>query len=192
MPWEKQFDREDVLDKAMHAFWRHGYSGTSMKDLIGCMGLNPGSIYATFGDKKSLFRHALEHYKHQTHELLADFERTYPPRQAILELFKKMVEDVRTGPQNGACFIVNTVVETTPKDEKIDCAAQAGLAEFDAFIGKMIKAGQDRGEINPTLNVEKTSRILMGLIVGGRVLARGHLDDKALQDFIDHADHIIS
>lgn len=55
MPWEKQFSPDDVLVKAMNAFWARGYESTSMQDLVACMGINRGSLYATFGDKRSLF-----------------------------------------------------------------------------------------------------------------------------------------
>ena len=49
MPWEKQFDHDEALSKAMGAFWAHGYEATSMQDLVDCMGVNRGSLYATFG-----------------------------------------------------------------------------------------------------------------------------------------------
>ena len=62
MPWEKQFDSDAVLDKAMQAFWARGYEATSMQDLVDCMGINRGSLYATFGDKHSLFIQALRRY----------------------------------------------------------------------------------------------------------------------------------
>lgn len=62
MPWEKQFDVDDALTKAMHAFWARGYEATSIRDLVDRMGINRGSIYATFGDKRSLFIQALRHY----------------------------------------------------------------------------------------------------------------------------------
>ncbi len=47
MPWEKQFDTDEALAKAMHAFWARGYEATSMQDLVDCMGVNRGSLYAT-------------------------------------------------------------------------------------------------------------------------------------------------
>ena len=62
MPWEKQFDPDTALDKAMQAFWAHGYDATSIQDLVDCMGINRGSMYATFGDKRSLFIQALNRY----------------------------------------------------------------------------------------------------------------------------------
>jgi len=191
MPWEKQFERDEVLEKAMQAFWQHGYDGTSMKDLIACMGINPGSIYATFGDKKNLYCQALEYYQHQSGELFADYEEKYSPRRAILALFEKIADDVRRGPEHRTCFLVNAVIEAAPKDQAIDKVAKTCLSDFEVFLQKLIKAGQDEGEIDPSLDVPKTSHVLLALIVGERVLARGHLADDAFDDFVSQVDKIL-
>lgn len=58
----RSFDREAALDSAMLLFWRHGYEATSLADLTAAMGIGPPSLYAAFGDKKSLFRAAVGRY----------------------------------------------------------------------------------------------------------------------------------
>ena len=58
----KQFDRNDVLDHAMAVFWRNGYQATSIQDLVEATGINRGSLYTTFGDKRGLFLAVLDHY----------------------------------------------------------------------------------------------------------------------------------
>ena len=62
MARHKEFEREVVLEKAMATFWRYGYEGTSVQTLVENMGINRGSIYDTFGDKRSLFLAAIQHY----------------------------------------------------------------------------------------------------------------------------------
>ena len=52
------FDREAVLDKAMHVFWEHGYEGASLTGLTKAMGISTTSMYAAFGNKEELFRKA--------------------------------------------------------------------------------------------------------------------------------------
>src|SRR5271170_4685314 len=58
----KQFDSEEVLERAMVVFWRNGYQATSIQDLVEATGVNRGSLYATFGDKRGLFLAVLDHY----------------------------------------------------------------------------------------------------------------------------------
>jgi TetR/AcrR family transcriptional repressor of nem operon len=191
MPWEKQFKRDEVLEKAMHAFWQHGYDGTSMKDLIACTGLNPGSIYASFGDKKNLFCQALEHYEAQSRDKFADFAANHSPRDAILAVFQNIADDTENGPEGSSCFLVNSVVDAGPKDDKIKQLTETGLSEFENFLKNMILAGQDSGDIDPDISPTNTARLLMGLVIGGRILARGHLDRVALEDFVRQADQIL-
>ncbi|MDT8914105.1 TetR/AcrR family transcriptional regulator [Amycolatopsis sp. PS_44_ISF1] len=62
MAGRKQFDIEGALDAAMTQFWRAGYADSSVDDLCRATGLNRSSLYATFGDKDSLFRRCLERY----------------------------------------------------------------------------------------------------------------------------------
>lgn len=56
------FDYDTALEKAMHAFWEHGYEGTSMATLMAAMDMNKASIYAAYGSKEALFQKALESY----------------------------------------------------------------------------------------------------------------------------------
>ena len=40
MPWEKQFDVDAALSRAMEAFWSKGYEATSTQELLGRMGVS--------------------------------------------------------------------------------------------------------------------------------------------------------
>ena len=61
----KEFDPDLAAQEAMEAFWEHGYTATSVTDLLEEMGLHRGSLYGTFGDKKKLFLAALDKYQDQ-------------------------------------------------------------------------------------------------------------------------------
>jgi TetR/AcrR family transcriptional repressor of nem operon len=58
----KQFDQSEVLDRAVMLFWRRGYEATSIGDLVEAIGINRGSLYATFGDKRRFFLASLQRY----------------------------------------------------------------------------------------------------------------------------------
>ena len=58
----KEFNREEVLDRAIATFWCRGYEATSVQDLLDEMGINRGSLYDTFGDKHTLFLAAIDRY----------------------------------------------------------------------------------------------------------------------------------
>ena len=58
----KEFDERDALLAAMGVFWRQGYEGTSIPDLLKATGLSRSSLYETFSDKATLFEAAAALY----------------------------------------------------------------------------------------------------------------------------------
>ena len=48
----KQYDRTNLLDRAVELFRRHGFNGTSTAELVAELGVNRKSMYAEFGSKQ--------------------------------------------------------------------------------------------------------------------------------------------
>ena len=70
MPKSVTFDTENVMENVMELFWRKGYNGTSMQELVNATGLNRSSLYNTYGDKFSLFEQAIQGYSvRQTYKM---------------------------------------------------------------------------------------------------------------------------
>ena len=59
----RTFDRDVALDKAMRLFWEHGYEQTSIIDLTQELGISAPSLYAAFGDKRTLFDEAVARFE---------------------------------------------------------------------------------------------------------------------------------
>ena len=57
-----EYDPAEALDAAMQAFWRRGYQGTSMRELLDATGLSKSSFYQAFGSKEGAFEQALVQY----------------------------------------------------------------------------------------------------------------------------------
>lgn len=58
----RTFDTDAVLDQVVDLFWQHGFDGVAMQDVCAATGLNPGSLYAAFGDKQGMFVQAMQRY----------------------------------------------------------------------------------------------------------------------------------
>ena len=58
----REFDVDEVLDRATELFWTRGYEATSVQELVDTLGVNRASLYATFGDKAQLFAAVLDRY----------------------------------------------------------------------------------------------------------------------------------
>jgi AcrR family transcriptional regulator len=56
----RNFDEENVIERAAGAFGRLGYMGCSVDDLVEATGLQRGSLYKVFGSKRGLFEKVLQ------------------------------------------------------------------------------------------------------------------------------------
>src|SRR3954470_23121290 len=113
----RTFDDDDVVERAMHLFWRRGYATTSMRDLTDAVGVLPGSLYGAFGDKHALFVLALERYAEDTRETA---ERLRQGRRALARLralLTAALEAAAEEPGRG-CMLGNTAAESIPDDGK--------------------------------------------------------------------------
>ncbi|MBS0150720.1 MAG: TetR/AcrR family transcriptional regulator [Nitrospira sp.] len=56
------YDSDMALTAALDLFWSKGFAETSLDDISAATGMTRPSIYAAFGDKKALYRKALEKF----------------------------------------------------------------------------------------------------------------------------------
>src|SRR5579862_4531873 len=67
----RSFDEREALEKATQVFWSKGYDGVTIDDLVDGMGVGRPSLYAVFGDKRTLFLRALRAYAEKKGALAA-------------------------------------------------------------------------------------------------------------------------
>ena len=188
MPWEKQYDETEVMEQAMRAFWAHGYESTSVNDLVRVTGLNRGSLYAAFTDKRTLFLKVLRHYdKHRQEEVLDRLAASHGPRDAILALFEVAACPSSSGDDPSGCLAVNTALEVAPHDPEIRAFVQAAFARVENFFCTMIASARREGTIKETISPRRTAQALLGLFLGLRVLSRSGAEGAALEAITSQA-----
>lgn len=188
MPWGKSFDVADALDKAMQTFWARGYEATSMQDLVDCMGVNRGSLYATYGDKRAIFLASLRMYDEKMRRtLVAGIEQQHQPREAIRRLFLAFLENVSEAGGNRGCFLTNTALELAPHDPEIGRIVGHAQKQVEKFFARMIKKGKAQGAIAGHVRPAETARGLLASLLGLVVLTRSRPDKVLLQSVVDDA-----
>jgi len=168
----RAFDKEEVLEAASNAFWLRGYEATSTRDLTDCTGLSPSSLYATFGDKRTLFREALDHYLVILRERMSRLEAGPSPAAAITGFFDEVIARSLNDKLQRGCLMVNSALESSPRDPEIQDAIGRELALIEKFFHRSFIAGQKAGEIPARHDAEDAARNLLAVLLGIRVLAR--------------------
>lgn len=188
MPWEKNFDVEKVLGEAMRAFWARGYEATSMQDLVDCTGVNRGSLYATYGGKRTIFLAALRMYDETLRRgLLADIARRHGPREAIRQVFLSFIANVSDKGGNRGCFLTNTALELAAHDPEIGHMVAHAQEEIEAFFARMIGQAKAQGELPEHVDPTVTARGLLASLIGLAVLTRSRPEKALLQSVVDEA-----
>jgi TetR/AcrR family transcriptional repressor of nem operon len=85
----REFDETVILEAAIQCFWAKGLEATSMRDLIGRMGITGASVHNAFGDKRALYRRALAYYLEVASENVSLVSKPPCPRVRQLKCFSR-------------------------------------------------------------------------------------------------------
>ena len=166
-----QFERDEVLERAMQAFWDQGYNATSMTDLVDATDLRPGSIYAAFNSKEGLFLAALDHYaEHSVAKIERALTEAESPLEGIRSFFRKLGKEAAGEHSSRSCLLVNTVLELARQNETVQKRVNRHLGTIEALFRHALETAQTRGELSPDKDPKALAAFLMTTIWGLRVL----------------------
>src|ERR1700755_3244285 len=108
MPRNKEFNEDEVLNKAKDLFRKNGYNGTSMDDLVQATGLSRSSIYDTFGDKHGLFLKSLDQYRNEQQcTMEQQTAQSDSPKKKIRAIFDYYIKDILADKDGNGCLLIN-------------------------------------------------------------------------------------
>ena len=191
MPWEKSFDEDIAVEKAMQVFWEKGFDSASIADLIDGTGINRGSLYNAFGGKQPLFVKALLKYDVNRQAMLAKLEALDDPKKAVSSFFDSIVANTVADLNHKGCFMFNTALDISTHDDEVKEIVTNGVKAIEAFFRRSIEVGQARGDIRQSVDPKVTAKTLVALTVAIRVLGRGVFTETALQEIADEAKRLI-
>jgi TetR/AcrR family transcriptional repressor of nem operon len=182
----REFDERAVLEAAIGCFWSQGYQATSLRELVDNMGITGASLYNAFGDKRSLFRRALNHYVDESvRERMTRLESSFPPREAIESFMREIVERSVKDTKRRGCLLVNSALEMAPHDSEFQKIIAGVLTEVEVFFRRLVVAGQTGGTIATERSPDDLARLLLGVLLSVRVLARTRPQRNLLEGMID-------
>jgi TetR/AcrR family transcriptional repressor of nem operon len=183
----REFDEATVLDAAMQCFWAHGYEATSVKDLIERTGLTAASLYNAYGDKRAMFRTALDHYIEKSIGARLQRSESLPPRDAVRAFFEDILRRSLSDRERKGCMIVNCALEMAPHDKEFRETIVETLGRLEAFFLNCVERGQADGTITSAVPAVGLAQHLLGVLMGVRVLARARLERSLLEGVINTA-----
>lgn len=158
----REFDEPEVIEAALEVFWKQGYCATSVQDLVEATGLQRGSLYGAFGDKRSLYLLALEQYATSNREAMHRKIDAAADPVAVVRAMLASVASASIGScKERGCFMGNTAVELAPHDDEVRARLHEIFGALQGVIEYALRLGQERG----TWPAERSARGVAALLV---------------------------
>ena len=169
---QKQFDRDEVLERATQLFWERGYEATGMTHLLEHVGIGRQSLYDTFGGKRALFLECLSHYfRERMGPAMAQLRGPGSPLgniRKVFEMWEKMAQESRFC----GCMVGNATAELGHNDPEIaEVLAGCYRAVEDAFADALTRA-QELGEISSEQDPRSVAQVLVNTVQGVALLSK--------------------
>ncbi|MEM9801953.1 MAG: TetR/AcrR family transcriptional regulator, partial [Planctomycetota bacterium] len=134
------------------------------------MGIQRGSLYQAFGDKKALFLAALERYlavgRAAAEETIASAESPAAGLRTWLEAA------MASGPERKGCFAVNATVELSSHDPDVAQVTADHWRQLETLLAETLERAREAGEIRGDVEPLDAARLLVASLAGAQVLAR--------------------
>jgi AcrR family transcriptional regulator len=167
----RAFDKEEALDKALMIFWRRGYEGTSLSELIEELNINKPSLYAAFGNKEELFLKALTKYASGPVAFIKDAinePTSYKVAESFLYKAAEFLTDSRH-PQG--CMIVQGALSTGESAELVKNVLIKFRGTYEKLLTDRFEKAKAEGELSEHCNASYLAKYLATIHQGMSVQA---------------------
>jgi AcrR family transcriptional regulator len=151
----KNFSREDVLERAIPVFWKHGFANTCVQELEKATSVNKSGLYSEFKDKADLFLASLRHYIGRTPAL--DVLSRQPQGWKNIEEFLKLGQ---TCSGQKGCFLVNCIREASDLPAGAKSVMGEHVKRVRAHLVENVRAA---GHANPEIVADMIQTFHSGL-----------------------------
>ena len=181
-----EFDRPQVLQAALHVFWRDGYESASIQKLLDAMALNRGSLYSAFGDKEGLFLEVLDCYiDYQSENLELNLMGKDDPIVAIRSFLEGFALHEDSEMRERGCLVFNTIAELSHTRPHLAKEARTKVIFLRGLFVNRLEQAYKLGLIRADKQVDELADYLMALAVGLRTHCKMQTNPGVIREVID-------
>lgn len=184
----RQFNMDDVLDKAVDVFRKRGYCAASISELSKATGLTEGSLYKAFAGKEALFAAAFDRYCGQRQNELSAILATESQGAGKLRAALHFYVSSSTGAQGRmGCLIVGSTASLELFDPRVATKVRQALHRSESTLVSLIKQGIADGSLRHDVDPVAASRLLWCMLLGMRVAGKSGAKREDLDMAVEQA-----
>jgi len=176
----REFDEDDVLTDIMSLFWKNGYEGTGLSQIIKATGLQKGSLYKAFENKQDMYVKALAHYEKNVVDKAVKslVSGGAPPYERVKAFLSAPIKASFNDSDRRGCFLCNASADFAAHDDETRALVARGYGKLEGALRSPI------AELHPDWpsdKVEKTAQLCLSVYAGIRIISRAAVDRKHLE-----------
>ena len=180
----REFDEEEVLSDIMSAFWKNGYEGTGLAQIIDATGLKKGSLYKAFENKHDMYLKALSHYEKTAVDPTVKFltSDSAAPFERVKSYLSAPINAVWDKNDSRGCFLCNASADYAAHDDNTRALVARGYGKMERALMVPIK------QLNPKWSqpkLESAAQHCLSVYAGLRIMSRAAVDRKRLEGVRD-------
>ena len=152
--------RQRIIDAAIACFARDGFHGASMQQICAEAAMSPGALYRYFPSKVSIIA-AIAEAEREKHKVFFErLARIEDPVEALTSIGLDKLEEILGGPSAALCA---EVMAEAARNAEVRGMFDRNLVEARAHVVAALRRGQDKGIVDPALDVETACQLIMAM-----------------------------
>ncbi|MCR4158374.1 TetR/AcrR family transcriptional regulator [Kerstersia gyiorum] len=187
----RAYDPDQVLERALQAFWKSGYSGTSLDALAAATGLNRPSLYAGLGDKRTIYIKAMRRFQAHAREHFGAALQPQPDDQSFADVIARYlraaikVDGLQEDTSVSGCAVISTATAEALTDPEIRQVLDDVLEEMDGQLLTRLQAAQAQGELPQDTDVEAMAFLMSSTAHSIGIRARAGQAKQDMERMVD-------
>ncbi len=172
MPRPVSIDRKQAFRAARDQFWRCGYTGTSMQQLLGVTGMGAGSFYSAFGSKAALFESVVDDYAQWSAARFDAVRSQHRGFDAIAAFLDDTLVNLSDADRRKGCLLVNSALEFDGVETVLHSRVSEPLVALQKSLEACLQEAREDGVLQAGIDPEEGAGLVMTVVQGLRVESR--------------------
>lgn len=163
-----EFDYDRALERATDLFWKTGYAGTPLRDLLKRMGIGEGSFYNTLKSKKNAFLECLKHYNatvnHRRGEALLGAPTAALGVRALFKIVLDCLDDPDT--PSRICLMAGSITREVLAEPELREYVQQQMSMFAERMAARMTADKEAGLLPGAFEPQLVAQVIVTYLQG--------------------------